>query len=135
MIDDAPVSRFHRKLLIACCGEPFLDGYVLSLIGLAIVGFAEEIPTSATAQGLIGAASLIGFFFGATVFGALTDKIGREKVYALDLTVLVAAKQNAGPVVHQRERNVAKFLLFLPVNAPCGYTDRSGRRLHDYWSS
>ncbi len=45
-------------------------------------------PSSAEV-GLIGAASLIGIFFGATLFGALTDRIGREKMYALDLTVLV----------------------------------------------
>ncbi len=32
VMDEAPTSRFHRKLLIACCGGPFLDGFVLSII-------------------------------------------------------------------------------------------------------
>lgn len=91
VIDDAPVSRFHRKLLIACCGGPFLDGYIISLIGVALTGFLAEIPANPVELGLIGAAGLIGIFFGATVFGALTDKIGREKMYAIDLTVLVVA--------------------------------------------
>ncbi len=36
VMDEAPTSRFHRKLLIACCGGPFLDGFVLSIIGVAL---------------------------------------------------------------------------------------------------
>lgn len=91
VIDDAPTSAFHRKLLVACCGGPFLDGYVLSIIGVAMLGIKDELSPSSTAVGLIGSASLIGIFFGATIFGALTDRIGREKMYALDLTVLVVA--------------------------------------------
>ena len=70
VIDDAPVSRFHRKLLIACCGGPFLDGYIISLIGVALTGFLAEIPVTPVELGLIGASGLVGIFFGATVSGA-----------------------------------------------------------------
>jgi len=87
---DKPAKRgFHTKLLIACCGGPFLDGYVMSIIGVALLGVAEQLHPTTTESGLIGAASLIGIFFGASVFGFLTDRIGREKMYALDLVVLV----------------------------------------------
>jgi MFS transporter, putative metabolite transport protein len=87
---DKPAKRgFHTKLLIACCGGPFLDGYVMSIIGVALLGVAEQLNPTTTESGLIGAASLIGIFFGASVFGFLTDRIGREKMYALDLVVLV----------------------------------------------
>jgi putative MFS transporter len=89
---DMPAKRgFHTRLLIACCGGPFLDGYVMSIIGVALLGVAEQLNPSTTESGLIGAASLIGIFFGASVFGFLTDRIGREKMYALDLAFLVVA--------------------------------------------
>nr|WP_271211073.1 MFS transporter [Rhodococcus wratislaviensis]GLK36780.1 MFS transporter [Rhodococcus wratislaviensis] len=89
---DRPAKRgFHTKLLIACCGGPFLDGYVMSIIGVALLGVTEQLHPTTAEAGLIGAASLIGIFFGATVFGFLTDRIGREKMYALDLVVLVIA--------------------------------------------
>ncbi len=89
---DRPAKRgFHTRLLIACCGGPFLDGYVMSIIGVALLGVAEQLNPSTTESGLIGAASLIGIFFGASVFGFLTDRIGREKMYALDLVALVVA--------------------------------------------
>jgi putative MFS transporter len=89
---DRPAKRgFHTRLLIACCGGPFLDGYVMSIIGVALLGVAEQLHPTTTESGLIGAASLIGIFFGASVFGFLTDRIGREKMYALDLVALVVA--------------------------------------------
>src|SRR5262245_36693790 len=89
---DRPAKRgFHTRLLIACCGGPFLDGYVMSIIGVVLLGVAEQLHPTTTESGLIGAASLIGIFFGASIFGFLTDRIGREKMYALDLVALVVA--------------------------------------------
>lgn len=117
VIDDAPVTRFHRKLLIACCGGPFLDGYIISLIGVAMVGFLAEIPASPVELGLIGASGLIGIFFGATVFGALTDKIGREKMYALDLTVLVVGCALTAFVGTAWQLIVLRFIIGLAIGA------------------
>jgi len=117
VIDDAPVTKFHRRLLIACCGGPFLDGYIISLIGVAMAGFLAEIPANPVELGLIGASGLIGIFFGATVFGALTDKIGREKMYALDLTVLVAACALTAFVGAAWQLIVLRFVIGLAIGA------------------
>lgn len=117
VIDDAPASRFHRKLLIACCGGPFLDGYIISLIGVALTGFLAEIPATPVEIGLIGASGLIGIFFGATVFGALTDKIGREKMYALDLTVLVVACALTAFVGAAWQLILLRFVIGLAIGA------------------
>lgn len=68
---DRPAKRgFDAKLLVACCGGPFLDGYVMSIIGVALLGVAEDLNPTTAESGLIGAASLIGILFGATVFGS-----------------------------------------------------------------
>ncbi|WP_032406378.1 MFS transporter [Rhodococcoides fascians] len=117
VINESPASRFHRKLLAACCGGPFLDGYVLSIIGLALVGIKAELKPSSTEIGLIGAASLIGIFFGATVFGSLTDRIGREKMYALDLTVLVVGCALCVFVQEAWQLIVLRFVIGLAVGA------------------
>ena len=117
VIDDAPTSKFHRRLLIACCGGPFLDGYILSLVGVALVGFNADIPSSSVTQGLIGAASLVGMFFGAIGFGALTDRIGREKMYALDLAVLVIACGLSAFVSDAWQLILLRFIIGLAVGA------------------
>ncbi|GAB7528369.1 MFS transporter [Pseudomonas sp. 3A(2025)] len=117
VIENSPVSKFHRKLLLACCGGPFLDGYILSLIGIALIGFAHDIPSTPTETGLIGAASLLGIFFGATLFGALTDRIGRETMYALDLTVLVIACGLSAFVTDAWQLILLRFIIGLAVGA------------------
>ncbi|TWS24294.1 MFS transporter [Tsukamurella sputi] len=91
-LTDMPARKgFLTRLLVACCGGPFLDGYVMSIIGVALIGVNAEMHPSNVEIGLIGAAALIGIFFGSAVFGCLTDRLGREKMYAIDLTVLVGA--------------------------------------------
>ena len=37
LLDDAPLSTFHKKLALFASDGPFLDGYILSIIGVALV--------------------------------------------------------------------------------------------------
>ncbi|MBF9070371.1 MFS transporter [Streptacidiphilus fuscans] len=90
VIDNAPYTAFHRRLALACSGGPLLDGYILSIVGVAVTGMQPELGLSTAAVSLIGASALIGMFVGGAVFGVLTDKIGREVMYTADLLVMVA---------------------------------------------
>ncbi|MGW4929855.1 MFS transporter [Agromyces sp. NPDC004153] len=88
--DDAPLSKFHKRLAVFTAGGPFLDGYILSIIGVAMVQITPAFDLTASEQGLIGAAALIGIFFGAFLGGWLTDKFGRHLLFTVDLIALVA---------------------------------------------
>jgi putative MFS transporter len=88
-IDEARFTRFHKKLVAACMGGPILDGYILSIIAIALVGISAEFKTTELETSLIGAAALVGIFFGAVLLGPLTDRIGRQLMYTIDLWVLV----------------------------------------------
>lgn len=88
LIDDAPLSKFHIKLTIFSSGGPFIDGYALSIIGLAFITMTPALGLSPSEIGLVGAASLIGIFFGGGIFGWVTDKVGRHTMYILDLIAL-----------------------------------------------
>ncbi|WP_033290376.1 MFS transporter, partial [Amycolatopsis jejuensis] len=84
-LDDAPLSGFHKRLALYAGGGPFLDGYLLSIVGVALAQLAPSLGASAAQQGLLGAATLIGMLAGGLVFGWLTDRFGRQVMYTVDL--------------------------------------------------
>jgi putative MFS transporter len=88
-LEDAPLSRFHKKLALFSSGGPFLDGYVLSIIGIALVQASPALGLSSSQEGLVGAAALIGIFLGAFLGGRLTDRFGRHKLFTFDLTAII----------------------------------------------
>lgn len=85
VLDDAPLSGFHKRLAVYAAGGPFLDGYILSSIGIALVAAGPQLELSSVMEGLIGAGALIGMLFGGALSGFLTDRFGRQVMYTLDL--------------------------------------------------
>ncbi|MFF3467155.1 MFS transporter [Streptomyces sp. NPDC002619] len=88
LIDDAPLTRFHKKLTAYSSGGPFIDGYALAIIGVAFTTLSPALGMTAGDEGLVAAASLVGIFFGGAVFGYVTDRIGRHVMYIADLAAL-----------------------------------------------
>ncbi|MEV7087737.1 MFS transporter [Streptomyces sp. NPDC093085] len=90
-LEDAPLSTFHKKLTLYASGGPFLDGYVLSIIGVALAQITTQWGLSSSTQGLIGASTLVGILLGAFAGGYLTDRFGRQALFTIDLIVIIAA--------------------------------------------
>ena len=83
------LSPFHTRLAIYSSGGPFLDGYVLSIIGVALVQITPALHLTRVWEGLIAASTLIGMFFGGFVGGYLTDRFGRQLLYTWDLAAIL----------------------------------------------
>lgn len=88
-IDDAPLTALHKRLAVFSAGGPFLDGYILATIGVAMTQITPQLDLSASQAGLIGASILIGMFIGAYAGGKLTDRFGRRVLYMVDLLAIV----------------------------------------------
>jgi len=116
-IDDAPLTPFHRRLMYRCSGGPFLDGYILSIVGVAATGMTADLSLDVTALSAVGAAALVGIFVGAVVFGRLTDKIGREVMYTVDLIVLVLASILSAFATAAWQVALLRFILGLAIGA------------------
>ena len=88
-LEEAPLNRFHKRLAVYSAGGPFLDGYILSIIGVALIQITPALHLSTSGQGLVGAATLVGMFVGGFVGGVLTDRFGRQALYTWDLVALI----------------------------------------------
>ena len=88
-IEDVPLNRFHKLLTIRSAGGSFVDGYVLSIIGIAMSAVSPALGLSPLWEGLIAASALIGIFFGGFIGGVLTDRLGRRLLYFVGPTLFI----------------------------------------------
>lgn len=80
-IEDVPLNRFHQLLSVRSGGGWVMDGYVLSIIGVALVQLSDALHLDSFWQGMVAASALIGIFFGGFLGGWLTDRLGRKRLY------------------------------------------------------
>src|SRR5215472_3460085 len=88
-LDEMPLNSFHRRLAIYSAGGPFLDGYILSIIGVALIQATPQLELDSFWEGMIGASALVGIFLGGFAGGWLADKLGRQTLYTLDLITMI----------------------------------------------
>lgn len=117
IIDDSPMKPFHWRLVFQSAGGPFLDGWLLSIIGIALVGMKPALGLSSLELSLAGAAALIGIFFGGLVFGRLTDVIGRQLMYTIDLIALVVCSVLCAFVENAWQVILLRFLIGVAIGA------------------
>lgn len=80
-LEDVSINRYHKLLTIQSGGGWFIDGYILSIIGVALIFFAKELHLNNFWQGMIAASAIIGICIGGILGGMLTDKYGRKKLF------------------------------------------------------
>ncbi|RRW40652.1 MFS transporter [Pseudomonas luteola] len=88
-IEDVPLNSFHKRLALSTSGSPFIDGYVLSIVGVIMSHLTDALSISLFWEGLIAAAALIGLFFGGFLGGWFTDRFGRKLLYVIDIIAIV----------------------------------------------
>ncbi len=88
-MEEMPFQRFHMKIFAYSSGSTFVDGYSLGIIAIALsIMQNNSFEMSVTVVGLLGTATLAGMVIGGAVGGYFTDKIGRKKMFIIDMLVL-----------------------------------------------
>ena len=92
-LDRLPWGRF-QTLVVAALGITWiLDGLEVTLVG-AVAGALKQSPMlqlSNAEVGLASSAYLAGAVLGAILFGWLTDRLGRKKLFFITLVVYLVA--------------------------------------------
>ena len=90
-IEDIPLNSFHRLLALRSGGGSFVDGYILSIIGVVMMQMSTALSLSSFWEGMIAASALIGIFFGGFMGGWFTDFFGRRRVFFVGPIVFTVA--------------------------------------------
>src|SRR4051794_5426907 len=93
-MDQMPWSRFHRMVILGLGTAWILDGLEIQLVASA--GYAKTLGMSSAQVGLTATVYLVGQVVGALVFGRLTDKLGRKKLFIITLLVYLIGSGLAG---------------------------------------
>ncbi len=92
-LDRLPWTGFHTRVIAALGITWVLDGLEVTLAG-SVAGALQQSPVlqlSAAEIGFLGSAYLAGAIMGALVFGYLTDRLGRRKLFFVTLGLYLGA--------------------------------------------
>ena len=88
LVDTSKLRPFHFWLTFWCLLAMMADGFDLLNASIAGPALIKEWNISRAALGPVFSASLVGFFFGAPLFGYLGDRFGRKWTIIISLVFL-----------------------------------------------
>ncbi|HLT26624.1 MAG TPA: MFS transporter [Zeimonas sp.] len=92
-LDRLPWSRWHWRVVLALGIAWTLDGLEVTLVGSigAVLERPDTLGLSAVQIGWAGSLYIAGAVLGALLFGRLTDRLGRKKLFLITLAVYMVA--------------------------------------------
>lgn len=87
VLERLPVTGWHRRLVILVGLGTFFDLYEVFLGGVLAPVLAKEFGLGASGKALVIAAGFAGMFVGANVLSIAADRLGRRRVFILNLLV------------------------------------------------
>ena len=93
-MDRLPWARFHWMVVVGLGVSWILDGIEIQLVSAS--GFKDTLGMSSEDVGFTGTVYLIGQVVGALVFGRLTDRWGRKRLFIVTLAIYLVGSGVAG---------------------------------------
>lgn len=111
-VDSHPKGTRRTKILVfIALGGIFVDAYDFTSLGIGVDSLKAEFALTAFQVGTMTAAMAVGALLGALIGGYLVDRIGRYKLFVLDLILFVVAAIGAGLSPNLEVLLVFRFLL------------------------
>lgn len=90
-MDDLPLNCFHCRIAGLTFGAHLTDGYVLGVVGYAMIQLTPLLHLTPLQEGLIGGSALLGLFLGSLILGWVSDHIGRQKIFTFSFVLITLA--------------------------------------------
>lgn len=114
-VDEQAGGRSTFLIVMIALGGVFVDAYDFTSLGIGVPALTKTFGLSPIEVGSVTAMMAIGAFIGAIWGGKATDKVGRYKMFLVDLVLLVVAALGAALSVNLPMLLVFRFLLGLGV--------------------
>ncbi|MGA2804143.1 MAG: MFS transporter [Acidimicrobiales bacterium] len=89
LLNEAPISKFHRRAVLISGMGFFTDAYDLFVIGTVAAIVTAQWHLSTTQASWVTGSALLGAVAGAFLFGRIADVLGRKSVYALVAAIMI----------------------------------------------
>src|SRR4029077_20444343 len=86
-LERVPVTRWHWRLVVFVGLGSFFDLYEVVLGGVLAPVLATEFALGTVGKAMVIAAGFAGMFVGANVLSIVADRLGRRRVFILNLLV------------------------------------------------
>ena len=87
-LDEASLSRFHLRAVLASGMGFFTDAYDLFVIGIVVALLKPEWGLSTSQISWLNSITLLASAVGALVFGRIADILGRKRIYGYEVLIL-----------------------------------------------
>ncbi|MHB1582309.1 MAG: MFS transporter [Acidimicrobiales bacterium] len=115
VLDEAPLSRFHRRAVVVSGVGFFTDAYDLFVISTVSTLVAAQWHLSTLQASWVTGSAILAAFVGAVVFGRLADLIGRRRVYAVVAAIMIVGAVASSVAPNFLFLVVARFVLGLGI--------------------
>jgi benzoate transport len=114
-IDNSPMSRMQRLVIVTCTLLFALDGFDVLAISFAAPGITEEWGISRGTLGIVLSMELLGMSLGSVLLGGLADRAGRRPVILACLVVMSAGMLLAATAGSVVALSVIRFITGLGI--------------------
>ncbi len=85
VLESLPISRWHRQIVVLVGIGSFFDLYEVFLGGVLAPILTKEFALGSIGKAAVVGSGFLGMFVGATVLSVVADRIGRRRVFLLNL--------------------------------------------------
>src|SRR5262249_1890373 len=89
LVNKGAIGQTRSWIVIIAVGGTFIDAYDFTSLGIGAVQLREQFNLTATELGTVTASMAVGALFGALFGGYYVDKIGRLRMFLIDLFFFV----------------------------------------------
>lgn len=110
-MDDLPLTRFHWRIAGLTFGAHLTDGYVLGVVGYAMLPIQTQMHLTPLQEGLIGGSALFGLFLGSLILGWISDHTGRQRIFTFSFMLITIASALQYAVTSPTQLIVLRILI------------------------